>query len=197
MRLPSRDFLRDRVPAFGLAALLQLAAVWLIIHALVTPTPPPQKTERETQIVFLPTLPTLPLPAKAKRLRRPTSGANALTTYVNPYTFNAQPFAAPRSQGLASALSACDVDKYDMASDEIRAACARIGALIKHDPGRFGFTTHVADAPHWQRELARREAPLLAPCMSASGVDVLYTLTCIYEEIFTGHREDKRQRYSE
>lgn len=196
MRVPSRQYVRDRVPALGLAALLQLAAVWVIIHALITPAPEHHDTEQETQIVLLPALPP-PLAVKPKHQRRQIPDAGAITPYFNPYTFNSQTLAAPRPQGLAFALSVCDVGNYDMAPDEIRAACDRIGALIKHDPGRFGFTTDVTDPHHWQRELARREAPVLAPCMSPGGVDVLYTLTCIYEEIFTGHREDKRRRYSE
>ena len=195
MFIPSRQCVRDRVPALGLAALLQLGAVWLIIHSLVAPSAERHTAEDETQIVLLPTLPP-PVTTKTKRQRRQTPSSGAITSYVNPYTFNLQPLAAP-NHGLAFALSACDVGHYDLAADEIRAACDRIGALIKRDPGHFGFATEVIDPHHWQRELARREAPFLAPCMSPGGVDVLYTLTCIYEEIFTGHREDKKRRYSE
>lgn len=188
---------RNRAPALGLAMLFQLAALWAFIHALIVPAPERVSASRETQVLLLPAA-LAPPGTIRKRQRRAQSGAStAITPYVDPDTFNLQSLTRPNTQTLASALSSCDPGKYDMAADEVKALCDRIGALIKRDPGRFGFTSDVEDPRHWQRELARREAPVLAPCMSPGGVDVLYTLTCIYEEIFTGHREDKRRRYSE
>jgi len=193
--MPLRLLAREKVPALALAMVLQAGAIWLLVHSLIVPLPEEKSAAHETQVVFLPLFNPPPVPPSRKR--KPQGGSNATAFYFNPYTFDPKAVAAPAPQKLTYALSACDVDKYDMAPDEIRAACDRIGALIRHDPGRFGFTSEVVDAGHWQRELARREAPVLLPCMSPDGVDVLYTLTCIYEEIFTGHREDKRRRYSD
>jgi len=193
MRMPPRDFLRDRVPALVLAALLQLAAVWLIIHSLMTPEPEQHEEERETQIVLLPMLPPT-IAAKRKPLRPQTPASGAITPFFNPYTFNPQSLAAPRTQGLAFALSACDIGNYDIAPDEIRAACDRIGALIKHDPGHYGLTSDVVHSGHWARELARREAPVLAPCMSPGGVFVDFF--CVYNFLLHPYDPEKRARYS-
>lgn len=196
---PSRDVVR--ISAFGLAALLQLAAIWLIVNSLVVPEPR-KDSESETQLVLLPTLPPA-LPAKPKR--RQASGTGVFAPYFNPYTFNPQALSESKQQGLAFALSACDVGHYDMAADEIRAACDRIGALIKRDPGRFGFTSEVAAPQHWQRELARREAPFLMVCAKPTppankdmivGID-LATLLCVYDLLMNGYDPEKRARYSQ
>lgn len=195
--MPLRHVMRGRAPALAFAVALQLGVIWLLIHSLILPPPEEKSATHETQVIFLPQFSPPPTPPRRPRKQQHGGSSNAITPYFNPYTFDPKALTGPAPQKLSYALSACDVDKYDMASDEIRAACNRIGALIRHDPGRFGFTSEVAEAGHWQRELARREAPYLAPCMSPGGLDVLYTLTCVYEEIFTGHREDKRRRYSD
>ena len=184
-----------RAPALLFAFALQFGAGYFFIRALIIPPPEGANQQSKTQVIFLPMLPT-PAMAPPKRQRR-SGSSNTLTGYFNPDHFDPERLQGTTQPQLAYALSACDVDKYDMASDEVKAACNRIGALIRHDPGRFGFTTEVVDAGHWQTELARREAPYLLPCMSPKGFNVLYTLSCIYEEIFTGHREDKRLRYSD
>jgi len=114
---------------------------------------------------------------------------------VNPYAIDPRTFTASAQTGLAMALSACDVGRYDMASDEIRATCDRIGALIRHDPGRFGFTSEVVDSGHWSTELARREAPILLPCFSPNGVMV--DLFCVYHFLTHPYDPEKRARYSE
>lgn len=103
------------------------------------------------------------------------------------------------------ALAACAPEKYDMASDEIRDVCGRIGALVRNDPGHFGVTQDVADPRHWQTELARREAPYLMPCMSPHppppGMGVisinLGTLLCIYDLLMHPYDPEKRARYSQ
>ncbi len=195
MHSPFRPFVRGRLAALGLALLLQGAAVWLIIYSLVI-TDLHKTGEPETQLVLLPLMPPPLVAIKPRPLRqKPISGV--LTPYFNPYTFNPQALAVPKPQGLGLALTACDVGNYDMATDDIRAACDRIGALIKRDPNHFGFTTDITDPQHWQRELARRDAPYLAPCMSPGGINPLYTLLCIYDTLVHGYDSEKRARYSE
>ena len=203
MHSPYRPFARGRLAALGLALLLQGAAVWLIIHSLVT-TDLRKTAESETQFVFLPVLPS-PAAVKSKP-KRQKPGLGAITPYFNPYTFNPKALAAPRPQGLSLALSACDTGHYDTATDDVRAACDRIGALIKQDPSQYGFSADVADPKHWQRELARREAPYLAPCMSPHAppdsklgiVSInLGTLLCVYDMLAHGYDPEKRARYSQ
>lgn len=191
MRIPSRK----RLSALGVTALIHLAIITLILEGLPKQQVPAPSGETETTITLLPLLPPLPS-AKKKRIRQGATGSNAITPYFNPYAYQA-PFAStPNAQGLSMALAACAPEKYDMASDEIRTVCGRIGALMRHDPGHFGVMQDVADPKHWQRELARREAPYLAPCMSSRGFEPLYTLYCIYDVLMHGYDTEKMQRYS-
>lgn len=148
----------------------------------------------ETQILLArPAQPPPPQPG-----RRSGGSRAPAPVYFNPYTYNSPNAITLAPPKLAAALSACDPAHYDMASRDVRRLCDRIGALIAYDPGRFGFTSDVRDARHWQVELARREAPFLAPCMSPyGGLDVIYTLSCIYENLFIGYRPEHRRRYVE
>jgi hypothetical protein len=190
---------RDRIPALVLVALLHIAAVIGFLNALIVEREPEKrKTEdHETQITLAPAP-----PPRIPRQRRQSApgGSSAITApFFNPYTFNLPPSAgiAGSGNGIALALSACDPGRYDLASREIRAVCDRIGLALRSDPGRFGFTSDVSDPQHWHRELARREAPYLAPCMSPTGFDVLHTLSCLYENVFIGYKPEHRRRYSE
>jgi hypothetical protein len=189
---------RDRIPALVLVALLHIAAVVAFLNALIIEREPQKRNaeEHETQITLTPA----PPPRQILRKRRlpAAGGSNTITTpYFNPYTFNLPPSAAGSGNGIALALAACDPGRYDVASREVRAVCDRIGLALRSDPGRFGFTSDVSDPQHWHRELARREAPYLAPCMSPGGFDVLYTLSCLYENVFVGYKPEHRRRYSE
>ena len=190
---------RDRIPALLLVGLLHLMVVYAFLHAIIVEHAPRQvqTQDRETKITLMRDAPALQL-QKPKHRQRVASGSTAITLPVfNPYTYNTPLALQGATNGVAIALSACDVGRYDMASTEVRTMCNRIGALLKSDPGRFGFTTHVVDPQHWQTELARREAPVLAPCMSPSGVDVLYTLKCVYETVFIGYDSENHRRYSQ
>jgi hypothetical protein len=189
---------RDRIPAFLLVALLHVAALIAFLHAVIVEREPqkPDEEESETQITLAPSPP--PRQPIRKRRQPAAGGSNAITApYFNPYTYNAPPAITGTGNGIALALSACDPGHYDVASREVRAVCDRIGLAMKNDPGRFGFTSDVSDPQHWHRELARREAPYLAPCMSPNGLDVLYTLSCLYENVFIGYKPEHRRRYSE
>jgi hypothetical protein len=191
---------RDRIPALLLVALLHIAAVIAFLHAVIVEREP-EKTneeEHETLITLAPAPP--PRPSLRKRRLPAAGGSNAVTApYFNPYTYKLPPAAGGvgSGNGIALALSACDPGRYDIASREVRAVCDRIGMALRNDPGRFGFTSDVSDPQHWHRELARREAPYLAPCMSPGGFDVLHTLSCLYENVFIGYKPEHRRRYSE
>ncbi len=190
---------RDRIPALVLVALLHVLAITALLHAVIVERAPhrEQSEARETQIALMHEAPALPL-AKPRRRRPAAGGSTAITAPVfNPYTYNIAPAAPGASEGIATALAACDPGRYDMASAEVRVACDRIGALLKNDPGHFGFTSEVTDPQHWSRELARREAPYLAPCMTPNGPNAIYALTCIYKLLFGGYDSETRPRYSQ
>ncbi len=192
---------RDRIPALALVTLLHIAAVIAFLNALIIEREPQKRKteEHETQITLAPA----PLPPRQipRQRRQPAAGgSNAITApYFNPYTYKLPSGSGTEGSGngIALALSACDPGRYDLASREVRAVCDRIGLAMRSDPGRFGFTSDVSDPQHWHRELARREAPYLAPCMSPTGFDVLHTLSCLYENVFIGYKPEHRRRYSE
>jgi hypothetical protein len=189
---------RDRIPAFVLVALLHIAAVIAFLHAVIVEREPQKSKadEPETLITLAPVPP--PRPPVRKRRLPAAGGSNAVTApYFNPYTYNMPSIPNAAGNGIALALSACDPGRYDLAPREVRAVCDRIGLAMKNDPGRFGVVGDVSDPQHWQRELARREAPFLAPCMSPGGVDILYTLSCLYENVFIGYKPEHRRRYSQ
>lgn len=211
---PSKAF-RDRSSALGLVAVLHVLAVFALLNAVII-APEPRKdrrSESETEILLLRETPA-PQPPERKR-RRPTpprpasGGSNAISApYFNPYAYQAQAAPQGSADGIALALSACNPGRYDMAAAEVRAACDRIGMLVKNDPGHFGVVSDVVDPKHWQRELARREAPHLLPCMKAHApppgtmqgsvamVD-LATLLCISRILFVGYDSEKHEHYSQ
>lgn len=195
MRVLSVKALRQRLAALGVTTLFHIAIVALILEGLPKHHIVPPSLETETTITLLPLLPSPPS-VKKKRIPRGPAGSNAITPYFNPYSYNAPQALTPSVQGLSMALAACAPEKYDMASDEIRTVCGRIGALLRSDPSHFGVAQDVTDPKHWQRELARREAPYLAPCMSSHGFEPLYTLYCIYDVLMHGYDTEKMQRYS-
>jgi hypothetical protein len=199
---------RDRIPALVLVGLLHVLAVYAFLHAIIIEHAPRQEMEQnsETQIALMREAPA-PQPQISKHRKPAAGGSTAITLpFFNPYTYTT-PFASQGStEGISTALSACDPGRYDMASAEVRVVCDRIGALIKNDPGHFGFTSDVTDPMHWNRELARREAPHLLPCMKAhsrsdprGGVAMmvdLQTLLCVSRILFIGYDSEKNEHYS-
>lgn len=196
MPVPSVRAMHRRIPALAITALFHMAVIALFLTSL-----PKQhvaaKTETETTITLLPLLPPPLLEKKKKRVPRGASGTNAITPYFNPYTFKGLPLPQPNMQGVQMALAACSPENYDMAAIEIRTACDRIGALLRNDPGHFGVKQDVADPKYWERELARRKAPYLAPCMTPSGPDLIHALKCIYGILADGYDSEKQLRYSQ
>ncbi len=197
MPFPAVRVSRNWFPALIVTALFHMLVIVLLITAM------PKRLEREAirtaareSITYLPLLAAPP--DKKKRIPRGTSGSRPAVTYFNPDAVKAPPSFRPNTFGLQTALSACAPENYDMASAEIRTVCAKIGALLVNDKGHFGVKQDVADPKHWQTELARREAPYLAPCMSpyaALHID-LGTLLCVYDILAHGYDENKMQHYS-
>ena len=201
---------RDRLPATILVAILHGAVGFALLHAVIVETEPnkPAREPHETEITLSRELP--PKPPKRQRHLPPASRSTALAApYFNPDTYQPPAVVADATEGIATALSACDPGRLDMASAEVRHACNRIGLALKRDTGHFGVVSDVADPKHWQRELARREAPHLLPCMKAHpppvvGHDIkqlaqidLATLLCVSRILFVGYDSEKHERYSQ
>lgn len=204
---------RDRIPAFVLVALLHIAAVVAFLNAIIVEREPQKRKseDRETQITLTPAPPP-PRQIPHKRRQSAAGGSNAITApHFNPYTYKLPSGSGTEgsADGIALALSACDPGRYDIASREIRAVCDRIGMAARNDPGHFGVVSEVKDPKHWTRELARREAPHLLPCMKAHpppqvGSNIkpvievdLQTLLCVSRILFVGYDSEKHERYSQ
>jgi len=197
--MPPATAFRRRLPIIAAVGLLHAAFVWLLLSGLPAGTmrAPASSEPHETQITLTEPPPPAPLQPKKTLRHAAASESGAVAPYFDPYTYHAPQALRAGSQGISLALATCDPSHYDMASTELRHACDRIGMLIKSDPSRFGVTADVRDPTHWRRELARREAPFLAPCMTPNGPDALYALLCIYDLLFHGYDPEKRARYSE
>jgi len=196
---------RARLPALAVAGLLHVLFVWLFVNIrIIERAPPLQTAVRET---FVPLLPQRAPPPEKRRRPAPSGGSTAITLpYFNPDVFLLAPPRSGDSNTITVALGACDPGRYDMASAEVRTVCDRIGLALKNDPGHFGVVSDVADPVHWRKELARREAPHLLPCMkayapkNAQGAIVmvdLQTLLCVYRIIFIEYDSRNHQHYSE
>lgn len=188
------DLLR-RFPALCLTALLHVVLIVLLLHAMPRQGPP-RAAEPETQVVFLPLLEPVPN-TKQKRVRHARrGGSNAITTYFNPYTFDPQALQSLNPQRrLDLALTSCAPEYYDKETDEVRAACARIRTALAQDQDRFGVKVDFEHGQMWQEELIRRNRPVLAPCMTPGGPDVIYLLTCVYQNLFGEYDSDKAPHY--
>jgi hypothetical protein len=208
MSFPAVRISRSSIPAVIATALFHALVIALLITAM------PKRFEKQTvgavsreTITYLPLL--APYVEKKRRTSRGPVASRPATTYFNPDAFRALPALQPNTLGLQTALSACGLENYDMASAEVRTLCGKIGALLKNDPGHFGVKQDIANPQHWARELARREAPFLMPCASPNppspqlakmGAIIsinLDTLKCIYDLMMHPYDPEKRARYSE
>lgn len=88
MPVPSVRALRKRFSALGVTALFHVAMVALILEGLPKQHFSTPSRETETTITLLPLLPPPPS-AKKKRIPRGAAGANAITPYFNPYSYQA------------------------------------------------------------------------------------------------------------
>jgi len=144
-----------------------------IILQLITPKAPAKPEPQKTQT------------AKPKPVHEPASA------FVPPSTFAPPPSsAAPSLNGLNHQLFGCSPDQLATATPEERAACASASLGPTYDPGATDYRDHTnrsKNAAQWARDRARKNAPLLLPCMSpqAAGVS-LYTLYCLGKAAMTG-----------
>jgi len=185
--------LRSRVPALCFAALVHVVLIFLLLHAIPTAAPRPSIVP-ETEVFFIP-LPQI-MPKKHHATARGNGGANAITTYFNPYTFNPQSLpTAAAQQRLGLALNSCAPENYDRQSPEVRSVCSRIQTALVADPGRFGVAVDFTQGERWERELLKRKTPVLAPCMTPGGPDVIYLLTCVYNAILNGYDSETAPHY--
>jgi len=99
------------------------------------------------------------------------------------------PTPAPDIRGFGQALVDCAPEKFANLDEAQRARCRKFGAAASYDPGAMDYADHsdtVPGAKQWERELARKKAPLLLPCGNSSALDPIYTGACIIANIANG-----------
>ncbi|HUO98408.1 MAG TPA: hypothetical protein VMU01_07050 [Rhizomicrobium sp.] len=187
--------LRSRGSALSLAALFHVVLIGFLLQAIPSQERP-AAAEHETQVVLVPLPFVEPVRQVPKRKgRRTEGGSNAITApYFNPYAFNPLTLQAGQ-QRLSLALASCAPDNWDKEPDEVRAACAKIRTALASRGDEFGVKADFKYGAYWQQELIKRHRPVLAPCMTPGGPDVLFLLYCVYNVVFHGYDGEKMPHY--
>jgi hypothetical protein len=92
-------------------------------------------------------------------------------------------------EGLHKWLFDCAPENLDKLTSEQRSQCALRALSPNSDDSSsvLNLPSHAHDAPHWQRALARKQAPPLLPCASPMGLALTpTTLICAANGIFNG-----------
>jgi hypothetical protein len=159
---------------------LHIAAQKEIILQLITPKAPAKPESPKAQA------------AKPKSIHEPAPA------FVPPSAFTPPPSAtAPALNGLNHQLFGCSPDQLATATPEERAACASASWGPRYDPGATDWRDHTnrsKNAAQWARDRARKNAPLLLPCMSPDGFSPLYTAYCLAKTAVTGKIDTEGQR---
>jgi len=192
--VPTVKSMRDRLPGVLGAVLFHLALITALLNAI------PKyfvrtATEPET-IIPLMRLEKTPPRLKPQTAILATPGSAAISRYS--YRFVPSPSEElPSLQGLRLALSSCAPENIGNVSDEVRAACRRIGAVVVANPEAFGLTPDFKNGKRWETELLIKKTPLLLPCASPyGGIDILYTLSCAAGLLGNGYHPEDVRHYS-
>jgi hypothetical protein len=131
----------------------------------------------------------LPGPGTKKGARKPAPPHAAVQPLPQavPPAEPLPPAPAPDIQGFGQALVGCAPENLATLDETGRSRCRKFGALPSYDPGAVDYADHsVPDAKRWERERARRKAPLLLPCGNSRAADAVYTTACIIANIANG-----------
>lgn len=105
------------------------------------------------------------------------------------------PTLTPDIAGFGQALVGCAPENVTNLDEAQRSRCRNIGALASHDPNALDYADRRDKVPgvkQWERELARKKAPLLLPCGHAKAFDFVYTGGCIIANIANGFTFQKQ-----
>lgn len=152
-----------------------------IILDLVTPPRPQTKPEELAKPEK-----KIPLPQS----ERETAPSTTLNTPVPEIS------TAPSLSGLNRQLFGCTPDALASATPEQRSACASASLGPRFDPHGMDYRDHTdrsKSAAQWARDRARKNSPLLLPCMSPQGFSPLYTAYCLAKTAVTGKLEGESQ----
>lgn len=150
----------------------------IILH-LIAPKPQPKIEEKKAPV------------EKPKPARETAPAFIPPPAFVPPATTT-----APVPSGLNRQLFGCTPDQLASATPGERAACASASLGPRYDPGATDYRDHTdrsKSAAQWARDRARKNAPMLLPCMSPAGFSPLYTAYCLAKTAVTGKLEGESQ----
>jgi|SRR6185312_1581916 hypothetical protein len=171
----------------------------IVIAALLSATRWSEQQNEQTKeiILHLITPKPLPEPVKETLARKPVATPKPAPAFVPPATF-APPVdnSLPQLNGLNQQLFGCAPDQLASATAQQRAACASASLGPRFDPGATDYRDHTGRSKNrvqWARDRARKNAPLLLPCMSPAGIAPLYTAYCLAKSALTGKLDAESQ----
>lgn len=131
-----------------------------------------------------------PQPGTRKHAPAPTRAAvRPQTSLPAEPRLPAIPTPAPDIRGFGQALVGCAPENLATLDETQRSRCRKYGALSSYDPSAVDYTDHTDQVPgakRWERELARKNTPLLLPCGNSHSADPVYTGACIIANIANG-----------
>ena len=190
--------LQPRRLAGGTAvALLHLVVIVLLLHATQRHVQPaPSVKEIILRLVAQPQMRGPPMHKSGKSEERSARPRRILPA-ENPHGSSFKSFEkvpAMPSSGLSQQLFGCSPDQLATATAEQRARCASLGP--QYDAGATDYRDHTdrsKSAALWFRDRARKNAPLLLPCMSPAGWSPLYTAYCLAKSAVTRKLDPEEQ----
>lgn len=176
MTIPTIDL--RRVGAALSVVLLHVCFLAILLHSAFKPG----ETAPTTREIILQLLQPPPPRAQPKPEATPP-----IVRVIAPPSHNTitLPPAAPNTpglQGLHQFLFNCAPETLGLLTPEQRAQCATqaLGPNPDETDSLRNLPSHAYDARHWARALARKQNPVLLPCMSSAGIGVSPTmLVCI------------------
>ena len=171
----------------------------LIIAALLSATRWNEQQSEQTReiLLHLITPKRLREPVKQIPLPKPATALRPAPAFVPPATFTPPPdISAPQLNGLNRQLFGCSPNQLAAATAQERAACASASLGPQYDPGATDYRDHTDRSKNrvqWARDRARKNAPLLLPCMSPAGIAPLYTAYCLAKSALTGNLDAESQ----
>ncbi|HEY4124177.1 MAG TPA: hypothetical protein VGM36_06150 [Rhizomicrobium sp.] len=166
----------------------------LVIAALLAATRWNGHQSEQTKEIILNLIAPKPLPKAEEKKPAPdkkTALPKHAPAFVPPATF-IPPVnnSVPQLNGLNRQLFGCSPDQMATATAEERAACASASLGPQFDSGATDYRDHTDRSKNrvqWARDRARKNAPLLLPCMSPQAMGVsIYTLYCLGKAAVTG-----------
>jgi hypothetical protein len=169
----------------------------LIIAALLSATRWNEQANEPTREIILHLIAPKPLPEPVKQVPKPVAAPRSAPAFVPPATFTPpSDNAMPQLNGLNRQLFGCAPNQLADATAQERAACASASLGPRYDPGATDYRDHTdrsKSAVRWARGRARKNQPMLLPCVSPQGFNPFGTLLCLGKAAMDGKFDNDMQ----